>query len=99
MKRVSLLSCIMFFAIIAIAQGDFIHHHVDSFHLNAVKTLSVVLPRTLNNEQMLPQNYYTQHLGFFCRQELKMQQAKVPITFRVGTMEQCNKLEQKPGFR
>ena len=50
-------------------------------------------------EQIIPQNYYTQHLGFFCRQELKMQQAKIPVTFRVGSMDQCNTLEQKPGYR
>ena len=47
----------------------------------------------------LPQNLYTQHLPFFCRQELKMQQAHVPITFRLGSMENCNQLEQKPGYR
>lgn len=49
--------------------------------------------------QPIPQDYYAQHLGFFCRQELKMQRAKVPVTFRVGSMEQCNRLEQKPGYR
>jgi len=51
-----------------------------------------------NNGQTIPQNYYAQHLGFFCRQELKMQQAHVPLTFRLGSMEYCNWLEQKPGY-
>ncbi len=45
------------------------------------------------------ENYYAKHLGFFCRQELKLQQKKIPVTFRVGSMEQCNRLEQKPGYR
>jgi hypothetical protein len=53
----------------------------------------------INFGQPVPQNYYTQHLGFFCRQELKMQQAKVPVTFRLGSMDECNRLEQKPGYR
>ena len=47
----------------------------------------------------VPENYYTKGLGFFCRQELKMQQAHVPVTFRLGSMENCNRLEQKPGYR
>jgi hypothetical protein len=46
----------------------------------------------------IPENYYTKGLGFFCRQELKMQQIHVPVTFRLGSMEYVNKLEQKPGY-
>ena len=53
----------------------------------------------LKTEQAIPQNFYTQHLPFFCRQELKMQQAHVPVTFRLGSMDYCNYLEQKPGYR
>ncbi len=43
----------------------------------------------------VPANFYTQRLGFFCRQELKMQNAHIPVTFRLGSMENCNYLEQK----
>ena len=43
--------------------------------------------------QAIPQDYYTKCFGFFCRQELKMQQAHIPITFRLGSMEYCNRLE------
>ncbi len=50
-------------------------------------------------EQPIPQNYYSQHLGFFCREELKMQQVHLPVTFRLGNMDYCNHLEQKPGYR
>jgi hypothetical protein len=50
-------------------------------------------------EQPVPQNFYAQHLGFFCRQEIKMKQAHVPVTFRLGSMDYCNRLEQKPGYR
>lgn len=47
----------------------------------------------------LPPDFHTRHFGFFCRQELKMQRAAIPFTFRLGNMEQCNRLEGKPGYR
>ncbi|MES2704790.1 MAG: hypothetical protein V4649_19270 [Bacteroidota bacterium] len=47
----------------------------------------------------IPQNHYASHLGFFCRQELKMQKANLPVIFRVGRVEDCNRLEQKPGYK
>jgi hypothetical protein len=48
---------------------------------------------------LVARDQYTKSFGFFCRQELKMQQAHIPLTFRLGSMEQCNRLEQKPGYR
>jgi hypothetical protein len=45
------------------------------------------------------ESYYAKGLGFFCRQEIKMQQAHIPVTFRLGSMDYCNQLEQKPGYR
>ena len=47
----------------------------------------------------IPSNLHTQHFGFFCRQELRMQQAGVSVAFRLGSMDLCNKLEDKPGYR
>lgn len=38
---------------------------------------------------------YTRNFGFFCRQELKMYKAHVPVSVRLGTMQQCNTLERK----
>ena len=52
-----------------------------------------------SNAPAIPMNFYTQHLGFFCRQELKCQQAHIPVAFRLGSMDYCNYLEQKPGYR
>jgi len=62
-------------------------------------TITKQPPPSLQLLQPVPDNFYAQHLGFFCRQELKMQQAKVPVTFRLGNMDECNRLEQKPGYR
>ena len=52
-----------------------------------------------NGNPVIASDYYARHLGFFCKQELKLQQAHVPVTFRLGSMEYVNRLEQKPGYR
>jgi len=91
---------LLFFAPASYGQGRLQYVMRDTvapaMRVQMVNTFSTSFMR---HEQLIPQNYYVQHLGFFCRQELKMQQAKIPITFRLGSMEQCNRLEQKPGYR
>jgi len=59
-----------------------------SVHISVLQTIP-------QGGQPVPQNFYAQHLPFFCRQELKMQQAHVPVTFRLGSMDYCNWLEHK----
>ena len=43
----------------------------------------------------IPANLYTTNFGFFCRQELKMYKAHVPVSFRLGSMQYCDMLEGK----
>jgi len=46
--------------------------------------------------QALPPDFYAKRLGFFCRQEIKLEKAiKIPFRFRLGSVEQCNWLERK----
>lgn len=40
--------------------------------------------------------YYVSHLGFFCKRELDIQKTThLPVFFRLGSLESCNKLEGK----
>jgi hypothetical protein len=46
--------------------------------------------------QIIPADYYTQHFGFFCKKELAVEKfTKVPIRFRLGSLQQCNYYEGK----
>jgi len=47
--------------------------------------------------QVLPQNFYNQSLGYFCKRELQLQKAtKVPVFIRLGSKEYVDYLEKKP---
>jgi hypothetical protein len=48
--------------------------------------------------QKLPANFYTSRMGFFCKQELQLTKKNIPVHFRLGSMDYCNFLEQKPGY-
>lgn len=46
--------------------------------------------------RILPLNFYSQHLGFFCRKEVQVQKAtNLNVFFRLGTKEYVDYLEQK----
>ena len=40
--------------------------------------------------------YYASHLGIFCQQEIKFEKtAKIPFKFRLGSVEDCDRMEGK----
>ena len=55
---------------------------------------SVLAPAT--PVPFLSANYYASQLGFFCKQEIKFEKiVKVPVKFRLGSVEACDMLEGK----
>jgi hypothetical protein len=45
----------------------------------------------------LPQNFYKQNLGYFCKKEIQLQKAvSLPLFIRLGSKEYVDYLEKKP---
>lgn len=65
---------------------------------STILTFNSAIPKQDKYGAFIPQNFYSCDLGFFCRQEIKMQQVHIPMVFRIGSMDECNYLEQKPGY-
>ncbi len=46
---------------------------------------------------LLPANYYSNHLSFFCKKEFQVEKVtKIPLRFRLGAIDYTDYLEQKP---
>jgi hypothetical protein len=62
----------------------------DSLVLPPLRLSSLNIPTTITN------NFYTQHFGFFCKQELLFEKASgIPLRFRLGSLTDCNRMEGK----
>jgi hypothetical protein len=47
--------------------------------------------------KVLPPNFYTNHLSFFCKKEIQVQKiTAMPVYFRLGSKEYVDQLERKP---
>jgi hypothetical protein len=45
----------------------------------------------------LPQNFYSQGLGFFCRKEIQLQKVtSLPVYIRLGSKDYVDYMERKP---
>ena len=77
---------------------------VISFAANAqMKTdPSLLVRKNLNDTskyfslRVLPSDYYSSHVGFFCKKELQVQNVvKVPVRLRLGSVAYCDAMEGK----
>ena len=67
----------------------------DNFSLFLAKENKVLI-KTPASVKIISQNYYTQYLGFFCKNELALEKVtKLHLRFRLGSLQQCNYLEGK----
>jgi hypothetical protein len=61
------------------------------------------LPDKVDNKstiRLLSADHYSSRLGFFCRQELQLDRITfIPIRFRLGSLETCNRQEGYLNFR
>ena len=69
-----------------------------SFPLKALSQLHLKpLPDSISPNQgikILPQNFYINHLGWFCKKEFQLQQKlKMNVYFRLGSKEETDRWE------
>jgi hypothetical protein len=87
----------------ALKQRNFNKIHIDSTPDPAIRNPFRLSPSTMNWQMeaipgatTISRNYYTQHFGFFCRQELKVEKASgLPLRFRLGSLKECDLIEGK----
>lgn len=87
----------MFRCIILTLSISAAHAQSDSSHIISRAQLksrnTTVTPRI---SQLLPSDHYAKNLGFMCKKELQIQKAvKLPIFFRLGSIDYSNYLEGK----
>ena len=47
-------------------------------------------------KQIIAPNFYTDRLGYFCKQEIKFEKStRIPLRFRLGSVVDCDRLEGK----
>lgn len=97
-KRKVLIFCMIFVANAAFCQySPKITVHSFIGHVESSRKIHPSVPGLFL--AVLPGNFSTTQLGFFCKQEWKFESAtRVPFKFRLGNMGYCDWMEgKKPG--
>ena len=68
---------------------------VKDFAKQYFSSSEAIFPRIVLKEMVSP-NFYSKNLSFFCRQEIKWEKVTgLPLKFRLGSVEVCDRLEGK----
>ena len=97
-KRIFLFFCMIFVANYAFSQGLPLNPTIfkPSSHL-PITNSQVNFLFNFNREVISP-DFYSKNLGFFCRQEIKLESTiKFPVKFRLGSVQYCDWYEGKKG--
>jgi len=95
-------------SIVLLSQGHYVmgqtrmQNAFPRLHVKGVYSKSLPQADTtgIKHIQAIPQNLYTNNLGFFCKQEIKIEKLiSIPLKIRLGSLEQCNYMEQKTGYK
>ena len=97
---------ILIFCTIIVAGGVFAQNQGNKYAFIPLKTKIIPSVKTAppvifyarqGAMMVLPQNFYVQQFGFFCKKEWQLEKAvKIPFKFRLGSLQQCDWLEGKP---
>ena len=95
-KQIILILCMVFGVSVAFSQDNGLKTNVD----RAFKTFYSMYGKQdylqVNKIKVLPPSFYSDHLGFFCKQELKIQAVTIlPIKIRLGSVSYCDWMEGK----
>ncbi len=64
-------------------------------HEKTVYAFQMVSPKAVAKQIIAP-NFYTDRLGYFCKQEIKFEKTtRIPLRFRLGSVVDCDRLEGK----
>ncbi len=100
MKRGTILFiCMIFVGFRVSAQQKFakVNTHKDSLNIKAYSNLKISSGMMLKTP--VPANFYVNNLGFFCSRELKFEKVtKIPLRFRLGSLQYNNWMEGKPNY-
>ena len=80
----------------AFGQQNSLQNHTKAFTVLSYGNFTPA--SAFSTKRVLPANFCTQQLGFFCKQELKFETlTKIPFKFRLGSVSYCDWMEGKRG--
>lgn len=91
----------LFFCMIFVMAFGFAQQNIVKANTSKVFIPSYLYPNLWSDPKktprvVVPSNFYVKNMGFFCKQELKLQAAtNLPLKFRLGSVQYCDKMEGK----